>query len=98
MAIGRLFTGVAEGRGSLAAAASVTQPPPDFRYQVDLTLGPKLSLVGVLEDVAFDRHRHALFDLAPETGESAVKLKTRPRAFEAAEALLVGQPSRLLIR
>jgi hypothetical protein len=48
------------------------QPPPIFGDQVDLAFGVERGEVGVLEDLAVDRHRHALLDLA--AGEPAVEL------------------------
>src|SRR5215813_5285763 len=41
----------------------------DFRDQVDLAVGAQRREVGVLEDLAVDRHRHTLLDLPAEAGE-----------------------------
>jgi hypothetical protein len=40
----------------------------DLKDQVDLALGFQRNEVGVLEDFAVDRHRHAFLDLAAEAG------------------------------
>ena len=53
-------------------------PAADFGDQVDLALGFQRDEVGVLEDFAVDRHRHALLDLAPEAGEAAVEPEDDP--------------------
>src|SRR5437763_3932123 len=47
----------------------------DFGDQVDFALGVERGEIGVLEDFAVDRHRHALLDLAAETGVATVELQ-----------------------
>src|SRR5215471_12664212 len=42
------------------------QPPPIFGIRTISALGVELGQVGILEDLAVDRHRHALLDLAAE--------------------------------
>ena len=46
--------------------------------QVDFAVGIELSQIGVLEDLAVDRYRHALFDLAAEAGETAIEFENHP--------------------
>ena len=53
----------------------------DLRDQIDLALGLELRQIGVLEDLAVDCHRHALFDLAAEAGEAAVELEVEADTF-----------------
>ena len=57
-----------------AAAVFENQPPPilesaaaDLKDQIDFALGVERGGVGVLEDIAVDRQRHALLDLADES-------------------------------
>jgi hypothetical protein len=46
----------------------------DFGDQVDFTVGLERDEISVLKDLAIDHHRHALLNLAPETGVAAVEL------------------------
>src|SRR6516225_2651461 len=50
----------------------------DFGDQVDLAVRVELGEIGVLEDLAVDRDRHAFLDLTPEAGEAAVELQNHP--------------------
>src|SRR3984893_483452 len=50
----------------------------DLGDQVDLAFGVERGEIGVLEDFAVDRHRHALLDLAAEAGEAALELQNHP--------------------
>src|SRR5437870_6899106 len=44
----------------------------------DPAVGVERGEIGVLEDLAVDRHRHALLDLAPEAGVAAIELQDHP--------------------
>lgn len=50
----------------------------DFRDQDDLALGLELGQVGVLEDLAVDRRRHAFFDLAAKAWKSSIEFQNHP--------------------
>src|ERR1700730_17212509 len=50
----------------------------DFGDQIDFAVGIERDEVGVLEDLTVDRHRHALVDLAAETGEAAIEFQDHP--------------------
>src|SRR3984893_18841939 len=50
----------------------------DLGDKVDLAFGVERGEIGVLEDFAVDRHRHALLDLAAEAGKAALKLQNHP--------------------
>jgi hypothetical protein len=52
----------------LVLAGAAGSAAADFGDQVDLALGFQRNEVGVLEDFAVDRHRHAFLDLAAEAG------------------------------
>ena len=47
----------------------------DLWDQVDLAVGLERGQIGVLVDLAVDRHRHALLDLMAEAGIAAIELK-----------------------
>jgi hypothetical protein len=53
---------------------------------------PPILGIGVLEDLAVDRDRHALLDLAPETGIPTVKLENHPAKIVRLH-LELGQPA-----
>src|SRR3984893_13439882 len=57
------------------ATLTPTSAAADFGDQVDFAVGVERDEVGVLEDLAVDRHRHAFVDLAAETGKAAVELQ-----------------------
>src|SRR6266566_679010 len=64
-----------------AAARTAAVPASaaaDLRDQHDLAVGVELGLVGVLEDLAVDRHRHALVDLMAEAGKATLQLGDQP--------------------
>src|SRR6516162_9279054 len=64
----------------------------DLRDQIDLAVGAQRGEVGVLKDLAVNRHRHALLDLAAETREPAVELEHHP-AESVCLHLQLGQPA-----
>src|SRR5204863_75484 len=73
----------------------------DFGNQVDFALGVERGEIGVLEDLAVDRDRHALVDLAAEAGEAAVELKNHPAEIVRLHLELghaAGEPTRGLAR
>src|SRR5436190_14737704 len=62
----------------LPAVAKIWSAAADLRDQHDLTVRAELRLVGVLEDLAIDRHRHAFIDLMPQAGEAPLELGDHP--------------------
>src|SRR5271163_4309761 len=70
-ATGRQFAGVGGGGSTRGAPISRRQFSGSGKSRSRL----ELSQVGVLEDFAVDRHRHALLDLAPEAGIATVELQ-----------------------
>src|ERR1700730_15807140 len=73
----------------------------DLGDQVDLAFGVERGEIGVLEDFAVDRHRHALLDLAAEAGEAAVELQNHPAEIVGLDlelGLPAGEPAGGLTR
>src|SRR6516225_2100921 len=77
-----LFSRHYRGRGFCggpgAAAGFRSSAAADLRDQIDLAIGFERGEVGVLENLAVDRYRHALVDLAAKTRKPAVELQNHP--------------------
>src|ERR1700722_10245671 len=68
----------------------------DFGDQVDFAVGVERDEVGVLEDLAVDRHRHAFVDLAAETGKAGGRAEIVRLHLELGHA--AGKPALALLR
>src|SRR5579872_4269138 len=76
------------GRPARSAAA-------DLRDQHDLAAGVERLEVGVLKDLAVDRHRHRLVDLPAEPGKAALEFGNHAAhgvGFDLDLALPAGEP------
>src|SRR5580658_8226251 len=71
---GRALSRRCAGR-PMSASVQPASPAADFGDEKNLAVGGQLFEIGVLIDLAVDRHRHPLVDLLPEAGIAPIELK-----------------------